>query len=71
MSNAKSRVGLFLLLIAAAMALLTMPVHQLWGLIMLFLVLTAAGCVFLSAGIGEAQGTARRENGANARENSS
>ncbi|WP_147427355.1 hypothetical protein [Micromonospora globbae] len=53
MSNAKIRSGLLLLLIAAAVALLTMPVHRLWGIIMLFVVATAAGCVCLAVGLSE------------------
>ncbi|WFE31756.1 hypothetical protein [Micromonospora sp. WMMD975] len=55
MSNAKSRVGALFLVVAGIIALLTMPVHRLWGILMLFLVSLAAGCIFLTVGLSEAR----------------
>ncbi|MFJ8685643.1 hypothetical protein [Micromonospora wenchangensis] len=57
MSNSKSRSGVLLLMIAAAISLLTMPVHRLWGILMLFVVVTATGSIFLAAGLTEERRT--------------
>lgn len=53
MLNPKSRAGVLLLVAAAVIALLTMPVHRLWGVGMLFLVALVAGGVCLAAGFSE------------------
>ncbi|MEH0828471.1 MULTISPECIES: hypothetical protein [unclassified Micromonospora] len=53
MANSKSRSGLLLLIVAAAISLLTMPVHRLWGILMLFLAIMVTGSIFLAAGLTE------------------